>query len=64
MEMREIIEELQQKYEEGYRYWNQGSHYITEVEYVELIVNSSAIGYVNISFAIQYLQNDLIFQQI
>lgn len=62
--MREIIEELQQKYEEGYRYWNQGSHYITEAEYVDLILHSCAINYVNISFAIQYLENDLIFQQI
>ena len=64
MEMREIIEKLQQKYQEGYRYWDQGSHYITEAEYVDLILHSCAMGYVNISFAIQYLQNDDTFKKL
>ena len=62
--MREIIEELKQKYAEGYRYWDQGSHYITEAEYVDLILASKAVRYINISFAIDYLQKDLIFQQL
>lgn len=62
--MREIIEELKQKYSEGYRYWNQGDHYVTEAEYVDLILNRSAVGYVSISFAIDYFEKDIIFQQM
>lgn len=62
--MREKIEELVQKYNEGYRYWDQGDHYITEWEYVDLILNSSAIGYVEIQTAIRYLQNNSIFRTL
>lgn len=62
--MREIIEELKQKHAEGYRYWNQGDHYVTEAEYVDLILEGSAVGYINISFAIDHFERDLIFQQM
>ena len=62
--MRERIEELKQKYSEGYRYWNQGDHYVTEAEYVDLILEGVAVGYVDIRFAIDYFEKDLIFQQL
>lgn len=62
--MRERIEELKQKYSEGYRYWDQGDHYVTEAEYVDLILEGSAVGYISISFAIDYFKNEMIFQQI
>lgn len=62
--MREIIEKLKQKYSEGYRYWNQEDHYITEAEYVDLLLESAAVGYVDIRFAIEHFQRDVILQQM